>query len=137
MWNNRRTMAGGKKYHSHEVAVDGVTFASKKEARRYLDLKLMEQTGRIKGLELQKKYILIPAQREPDTFGPRGGKIKGKLLEKECAYYADFVYREVVPFAPEEEYPVVVEDTKGFRTEAYKIKKKLMLYVHGVRIREV
>ena len=54
---------------------------------------------------------------------------KGKLLERECAYIADFVYTE--------NGKIVVEDTKGLRTKDYIIKRKLMLYVHNIRVREV
>ena len=95
-------------------------------------MKLMESAGMIHGLTRQKKYVLIPAQREPDTEGKRGGKVKGKLLERECAYYADFTYYD-------KDGREVVEDVKSpaTRTEQYKIKKKLMLYVHGIQIVEV
>ena len=79
----------------------------------------------------QVKYILIPVQREPDTKGPRGGVKKGKVIEREVTYYADFVYKDLATGE------TVVEDTKGIRTHDYIIKRKLMLYVHGIRIREV
>lgn len=119
------------KYGSKKVEVDGMTFASKKEARRYKELVLLEKSGAISNLKMQVKYILIPAQREPDTIGARGGVHKGKIIEKECAYYADFVYFD------REKQEVVVEDTKGMRTTEYIIKRKLMLHVHGIRIREI
>ena len=77
------------------------------------------------------KFVLIPTPREHDTIGPKGGIHKGKVIEKECAYIADFTYFDVNI----DEY--VVEDTKGFRTTDYKIKRKLMLHVHGIRIREI
>ena len=117
------------KYHSRKVSYDGKIFDSRKEAQRYSQLKLLQQAGKISDLEMQVKFVLIPTQREPDTTGPRGGIIKGKCIEKECAYYADFVYMQ--------NGKKVVEDTKGVRTEAYNIKRKLMLYVHGIRIREI
>ena len=122
------------KYGSRKVTVDGITFDSKKEASRYQELKLLERAGKISDLQLQVKYVLIPAQREPCndiyTRGAKKGCFKpGKLLEKECSYVADFVYIQGGE--------IVVEDTKGFRTEAYKIKRKLLLYTHGIRIREV
>ena len=122
----------GNKYHNSAVIVDGISFQSMKEARRWRELKLMESAGMIHGLTRQKKYVLIPAQREPDTEGKRGGKVKGKLLERECAYYADFTYYD-------KDGREVVEDVKSpaTRTEQYKIKKKLMLYVHGIQIVEV
>lgn len=125
---------GKSKYGSRKVTVDGITFDSKKEAVRYQQLKLLERAGEISELRLQVKYVLIPVQREPcnDIYkrGEKKGCFKpGKLLEKECSYVADFVYIQGGK--------IVVEDTKGFRTEAYKIKRKLMLHIHGIRIKEV
>ena len=129
MWSNTRRH---NKYHNSAVIVDGISFQSRKEARRWRELKIMESAGMIHGLTRQKKYVLIPAQREPDTVGKRGGKIKGKLIERECAYYADYTYYD-------KDGREVVEDVKSpaTRTEQYKIKKKLMLYVHGIQIVEV
>lgn len=122
---------GNSKYHSQKVELSGEIFQSKKEARRWLELKNMESHGLISGLQRQKKFVLVPAQYEPDTKGPRGGKIKGKLLEREVAYYADFVYFD------EQEKDFVIEDTKGVRTPEYIIKRKLMLWLNGYQIREV
>ena len=123
--------SGGSKYGATKVTIDGQTFASKKEARRYQELKALERAGVIADLQTQMKFLLIPAQREPDIIGPKGGRKPGKLLERECAYIADFVYIDKKTGKP------VVEDTKGFRTEAYRIKKKLMLERHGVQIKEI
>lgn len=117
------------KYHSKKITLNGITYDSKKEAKRHQELLLLERAGAIQSLQTQVKYVLIPAQREPDTVGKRGGTIKGKLIERECSYIADFVYIE--------DGQTVVEDTKGYRTTDYKIKRKLMLYVHGIRIREI
>ena len=117
------------KYQNTKVEIDGQLFDSKREARRYQELKLLEKAGEISNLRRQVKYILIPCQREPDEIGPRGGVIKGKVIEKECSYFADFVY--------EENGETVVEDVKGIRTDVYMIKRKLMLYVHKIRIREM
>jgi hypothetical protein len=117
------------KYHSRKVTRDGITFDSVKEAKRYQELLLLERAGAIQDLKRQVKFVLIPTQREPDTRGVRGGIIKGKVLELECSYVADFVYTE--------NGKTVVEDTKGFRTKDYVIKRKLMLSVHGIRIKEV
>lgn len=119
------------KYHSKKVEVNGIVFDSKKEARRFAELSLLEIAGTIQDLQRQVKYVLIPAQREPDTMGARGGIKKGKTIEKECAYIADFVYKDLTL------NETVVEDTKGFKTKDYIIKRKLMLYVHKIRIKEV
>ena len=107
------------KYHSKKITVDGETFDSMKEYHRWCELKLLERAGKICDLRRQVKYQLIPSQ-----------KIYGKVVEKACAYVADFVY--ITPDTGEE----VVEDTKGVRTEAYRIKRKLMLSVWGIRIKE-
>lgn len=107
------------KYRAKKTEVDGIVFDSKKEARRYQELKLFEKAGVIKDLERQVKFVLIPAQR-----------INGKVAERECSYIADFVYKD-------KEGNTIVEDTKGFRTADYIIKRKLMLYVHGIKIVEV
>lgn len=89
----------------------------------------MERNGEIQNLERQVKFVLIPAQREPDTIGSRGGVKKGKVIEREVSYVADFVYKQ--------NGEQIVEDTKGFRTKDYVIKRKLMLWVHGIRICEI
>ena len=117
------------KYHNRKVEVDGIMFDSKKEAKRYKELINQEEEGAITDLKLQEKFILIPAQREPDIVGPRGGIKKGRVIEKECAYIADFTYMK--------DGNLIVEDTKGFRTKEYIIKRKLMYSVHGIRISEV
>lgn len=116
------------KYHSHKIKAEGLTFDSRKEYARWKELRLMERAGAIKDLRRQVKFVLIPAQYGQSTTGPRGGVKKGQLLERECAYIADFVYVK--------DGKTVVEDCKGFRTEAFKIKKKLMLDRYGIRILE-
>ena len=117
------------KYYSRKVTRNGVTFDSVKEYRRYCELLLLVKAGAIADLQRQVEFELIPAQREPDRVGVRGGKIKGKTIEQAVKYVADFVYQE--------NGKTVVEDTKGFRTKDYIIKRKLMLWVHGIKIREV
>ena len=127
-----------RKYNNKKVMVDGIKFDSKKEAERYKELKMLERAGHITGLQRQVKYALVPAQYEPSdeiyTKGKEKGKPKkGKLIERECAYYADFVYTE--------NGKTVVEDVKGYRDgQAYNlftIKRKLMLYVHNIKIKEM
>ena len=109
------------KYNNKKITVEGQIFDSKKEANRYKELRLLEKAGEIKDLRTQVKFKLIPAQRDEAT---------GKVIERECSYKADFVYYE-------EDGETVVEDVKGFRTKDYIIKRKLMLYQYGLRIREV
>ena len=134
-WMNYGGIKGpsANKYRNQKIEIDGEVYDSIKELRRYQELKLMLDAGEIEDLQRQVKYILIPTQREPDTVGKRGGIKKGKLIEKECAYWADFVYKDKTTGK------IVVEDVKSdiTRTTEYKIKRKLMLYVHNIRIREV
>lgn len=120
------------KYKAIKTTINGIEFDSRKEARRYQDLMLLQRAGAIKKLERQVKFVLIPTQHEITVrYGKKGQRLKDKqkLLEKECSYVADFVY--------EENGKKIVEDTKGVKTKDYIIKRKLMLYVHGIRIREV
>lgn len=121
------------KYHNRKVIVDGIKFDSKKESGRYAELKLLEQAGKIQDLQLQVPFELIPTQREPDSIGPRGGVIRGRILERECCYYADFVYFD------RELNVTVVEDVKGQhkRLPEYVIKRKLMLWRYGIKIMEI
>lgn len=118
------------KYHAKKCSYDGQTFDSKRERDRYCELRLMQMAGKISELRCQVPFRVIPEQRLPDTLGPRGGRRRGRVLEKACDYVADFVYLD-------ESGRTVVEDAKGCRTKDYIIKRKLMLYVHGIRIQEV
>ena len=120
------------KYQAIKTTIDGIEFDSRKEARRYQELMLLQRAGAIRNLQRQVKYVLIPAQYDIYArLGKKGQRLKDKkvLLERECAYVADFVY--------EENGKTVVEDTKGVKTKDYTIKRKLMLYVHNIKIREV
>ena len=131
----------GKKYGNKKVVYNGIEFDSKKEALRYSELKLLEKAGKIKNLELQKVYELIPAQyEETDEVYTKGKNAeqpkRGKCIEQSVTYKADFAYTD-------ENGKQVVEDVKGYRDPAsgsfarYIIKRKLMLYVHGIRIIEI
>lgn len=121
------------KYHNKKVIIDGEVFDSKKEARRYCELTMLQKAGEIRLLQRQVKYVLIPPQHETfERYGKKGQRLKDgqRSLEKECAYIADFQYQT-------KDGKMVVEDTKGIRTKDYIIKRKLMLWVHGIRISEV
>ena len=118
------------KYGNRKVTYDGETFDSEHEYRRWRDLRILERAGEITDLQRQVKFVLIPEQRELDTIGPRGGVHKGKLLERERSYVADFTYRD-------DTGELIVEDAKGFKTETYLLKRALMLWVHGIRVQEV
>ena len=121
------------KYKAKKASVDGIEFDSRKEANRYCELKLLQRAGKIQNLELQKAIELIPVQREADTIGKRGGIIKGKVIEKAVFYRADFVYTE--------NGETVVEDVKGYKGggayAVFTIKRKLLLYKYGIKIKEI
>ena len=119
----------GNKLHAEKVDMtmpDGTVmhFDSKREARRYMDLWMMQRAGEISGLRTQVKYELIPKQVHKD-----GTK------ERAIEYVADFVY--------EQGGETLVEDSKGFRdtsSAAYRLfvmKRKMMLYFYGITVREV
>ena len=103
------------KYHARPSG----GYASRKEHRRANELRMLQRAGLITNLREQVPYELLPAQRSPE----------GKLLERALTYVADFVYTD-------EHGNTVVEDTKGVRTEVYRIKRKLMLKVHGICVTE-
>ena len=107
------------KYHNRKIVREGGTYDSIKEYRRAKELELLEKGGVIKDLKRQVRFEIIPSQRGED----------GKVVERAVTYVADFVYFEGDK--------LIVEDTKGFRTKDYIIKRKLMLYMHGVQIKEV
>jgi len=123
-----------RKYGNKKItAGNGQVFDSKKEYKRFCELSLLERVGEITNLHRQVPFILIPEQRLPGTEtykrGPRKGQVKpGPVLERKVTYIADFMY--------EQNGKVVVEDTKGMRTKEYVIKRKLMLYKYGIRIKE-
>lgn len=129
-FNNYRYKKNNK-YNSCSIEYNGIKFDSQRELSRWLALVKLYNEGIISNLERQVKYVLIPAQYGPSTIGKRGGVKKGKLLERECSYVADFVY------TVNESGLTVVEDTKGFRTKDYIIKRKLMLFVYGIKIKEI
>lgn len=109
------------KYHNRRVESSDGRFDSVKEYARWRELKLLEKAGKITALQRQVRYELLPAQKDA----------KGKVIERRVDYIADFVYYDL------NHHGKVVEDAKGEKTDVYILKRKLMLYVHGIRIREV
>lgn len=104
------------KYKAIRTECDGITFASKKEASRYAELKLLERAGEISGLVLQPKFDMVVS----------GVKV--------CRYIADFMFTDA------RTGKVIVEDVKSAFTKTireYTIKKRLMLAVYGIEIHEV
>lgn len=100
------------KYHAIPTLVDGIRFDSKKEAKRYQELKLLEKAHEIRELKLQVPFVLI----EKSKYG------------REVTYIADFTYYEGDKF--------IVEDVKGVKTSTYRVKKRLVAEKYGIKIKE-
>lgn len=121
------------KYKNKKVTLNGIEFDSKKEAQRYGQLLLMQRAGHISDLELQKEYELIPSQYV--NVCAADGTVKRRCAERAVKYVADFAYK----CGGE----TIVEDVKGYRDPKggayakFVLKRKLMLYVHGIRVREI
>ena len=101
------------KYNARKTEYNGMTFDSRKELTRYKELELLERAGEISNLRRQVEFELIPKQPG----------------ERKAVYTADFVYTE--------NGKEIVEDVKGMKTRDYIIRRKLMLWRHGIKIREV
>ena len=100
------------KYKNKKVIYDGITFDSQKERNHYIGLKMLERAGEIKDLELQKVFELQPSFK------------KNNKTYRKITYKADFCYFNI------KEGKYIVEDVKGFKTEVYKLKKKMFEYVY-------
>lgn len=98
------------KYHNKKTIVDGIKFDSKLEARRYKELKKLEKDGLIKDLVLQPSYELIPKFK------------KNGISYRKSTYKADFQYFDLT------QEKIIIEDTKGFKTDVYLLKKKMFEY---------
>lgn len=124
------------KYGNKKVVIDGEVFDSKREYYRYMDLKFLERCGAISDLKRQVTYELIPVQREKSTKVYKKGRkkgqpIEGKVIEKAVTYIADFVYIDNATGK------TIVEDSKGYHTKEYILKRKMCLYLLGIKIQEV
>ena len=108
------------KYHNRKVVTEDGVFDSFRELNRWEELKLLQRAGEIYDLQRQVPFVVIPAQKD--------GR---KVIEREVKYIADFTYRN------RSDNRLVVEDTKGMKTREYIIKRKLLLYRFGIRIKEV
>ena len=106
------------KYKNKKVVIDNILFDSKKEANYYTKLKILRDAGKISDLELQKRFVL-----------QQGFKLNSETY-RSITYIADFVYKD-------DKGQVHVVDTKGYRTQVYKIKKKLFTKKFGIEIEEV
>lgn len=111
--------ARAQKYGNTKVVDAGITFDSKAEHKRWQYLVLLQRAGEIRDLQLQVPFELIPAQ-----VAPSGKK------ERATVYIADFAYRTRAGAR-------IVEDVKGAVTPEFRLKRKLLLWVHGIEIKEV
>lgn len=109
------------KFGNQKITIDGTESASIQEYSRLEELKLLQRAGAIRHLKIQVPFVLIPSQK---------GEYRN---ERPTKYIADFVYEQLQPTG---EWKQVVEDSKGCRTKDYIIKRKLMLYIHGISIKE-
>lgn len=108
--------ARGSKFNARKTVVDGIEFDSAREAKRFTELRALEDAGKIQGLRLQVPFELMPGF---ECDGVRYRAMK---------YVADFVYCR--------DGKQVVEDCKGFKTQEYRLKKKLMAYINHINIEE-
>jgi hypothetical protein len=109
------------KYRAKKVEIDNIKFDSEKEAKRYLQLKELQNNNKISNLRLQVKFELIPKQTDTNN----------KFKYHQISYIADFVYYN------NETNEEVIEDVKGYKTPEYKLKKKLFYYRYKKDIVEV
>lgn len=107
-----------RKYRNKKIDTAEGRFDSEKEYSRWVDLKWMQRAGQINDLQRQVTFELLPSQ-----------KIDGKVVERPVKYIADFVYMQ--------NGEKVVEDVKGLKLPEYIIKRKLMLYIHGLKVKEI
>lgn len=115
---------GWNKFGARKVIVQGIEFDSQAEAKRWRELTWLQNGGVIRGLQRQVKYVLLPAQYDENH----------KMLERAVSYVADFVYYD-------EHGKLVVEDVKGYKKgphyTVFAIKRKLMLWFYGIRVKEI
>lgn len=116
-WRDAPRQRQRRKYANEPTTIDGMRFDSKAEARRWVELSLLVRAKQITDLQRQVEFELVPA-----TSRPSGGR------ERAVVYRADFVYMR--------DGRRVVEDVKGASTPEYRIKRKLMLWRHGIEVLE-
>ncbi len=107
------------KFNAKKKVVDGITFDSTKEAKRYIELKMLEKAGEISDLELQPKFPIYVCRRQNGE------------LHHVCTYIADFKYRAG------KNGLLTIEDSKGIRTPVYRLKRKMVEAQYDIQIQEV
>ena len=119
------------KYGNKKAKANGKVFDSKTERSRYYTLQMLEKAGEISNLRLQVPFEIIPAIYETVEvqLKTKTNQLQ-KLVQRAAHYVADFVYKD-------KDGNMVVEDSKGFRTKEYELKKKMMRAFLGITIKEV
>lgn len=115
MMAKRTTKKAPRVKGAKKKVVNGMTFDSTREARRYQDLELMQRSGQISDLRRQVPFAIT---------------VNGVFI---CEYYCDFTYAQPRIGKPAEQ---VYEDSKGFATEIYRLKRKLVEAIYGIKIKE-
>lgn len=118
----KKKKPGRSKYGNKKVTIDGILFDSGREGKRYKTLKILQKVGEISDLKLQVKY---PLANKEDIESAKKRKL-GKLAVP--TYVADFVYVK--------DGEVIVEDSKGHKTNMYRLKKRFMKLIHDIDILE-
>ena len=128
--------ASRHKYGAKPVTVDGIRFHSTKEAARYGELKLLLKAGDARQLRLQPRYALIPLTGDPRGLRDVNAATWTMKVLPVAYYVADFEYEESDRGYGGIKWSLVVEDSKGVKTEVYKLKKRWFEAQYGIRIRE-
>lgn len=111
------------KYNNKKTKVDGITFDSKAEAKRYEELKLEQEQGKIRNLKVHPDYHIQEGYTDPQT----GQRVKG------VKYTPDFSYERMMTTAPYlNRWVFIVEDVKGFETDLFKTKYQMMIERFGI-----
>ena len=132
-----------RKFNNKKIESPDGVFDSKLEWQRWLFLKEAEKNGQIRDLKRQVKFTLIPTQYRTEIVQLKTKRKQvQRVAEREITYTADFTYRKLVveqdyPIGEREYWGLVVEDAKGYPNDRWPLKKSMMLYFHGISVREV
>jgi hypothetical protein len=132
-----------RKFNNKKIESPDGVFDSKLEWQRWLFLKDAEKNGQIRDLKRQVKFTLIPTQYRTEIVQLKTKRKQvQRVAEREITYTADFTYRKLVveqdyPIGEREYWGLVVEDAKGYPNDRWPLKKSMMLYFHGISVREV
>ena len=127
------------KFNNKKMETPDGVFDSKGEWQRWLVLKEAQRQGLIRNLRRQVRYTLLPTQYRDEIVRLKTKtKVVKRVAEREVTYTADFVYDKITVRTEDAEgIATVVEDFKGFPNDRWPLKKAMMLYFHGIAVREV